>query len=78
MKRIYQFIFIITVILGVQGCQEDDVAFGDVTAPSNLQVELSVASDQSGIVSVLPTADNAINFHVFLRFFMIFHDARRF
>ncbi|ARV13089.1 family 16 glycosylhydrolase [Gilvibacter sp. SZ-19] len=65
MKRIYQLFFIITVILGVQGCQEDDKVFGDVTAPTNLQVELTVASDQSGVVSVLPSADNAINFHVF-------------
>ncbi len=49
----------------IYSCQEDDVTFGDVVAPTNLQVQVEVASDQSGNVTIIPTAENAINFHVF-------------
>lgn len=65
MRRFSYLLFIFTVILGLQSCQEDDKVFGEVAAPANLQVDITVASDQSGIVSVSPSADNAINFHVF-------------
>jgi len=55
---------ILLLFVGI-GCQEDDNEFGPVIAPANLQVQVVVASDQSGNVTVIPTAENAINFHVF-------------
>lgn len=65
MKSIFKSVFIITLVSFLWSCQDDDKVFGDVIAPSNLQVDITVASDQSGNVTLLPTADNAINFHVF-------------
>ena len=65
MTSIFKTFFIITFVSLFWSCQEDDKVFGDVLAPENLQVDVTVASDQSGNVIVSPTADNAINFHVF-------------
>ncbi len=65
MKSIFKLVFIITVVSFFWSCQDDDKTFGDVVAPSNLQVDITVASDQSGNVTLLPSADNAINFHVY-------------
>ncbi|MDB2631036.1 hypothetical protein N9Y36_04970, partial [Ulvibacter sp.] len=62
MKYIYIIgILLLTVVLG---CQEDDFEFGDIVTPTNLQVDISIADDNSGNVTLIPTADNAINFHV--------------
>ena len=46
------------------GCQDDEASFGDITTPSNLDVVVTVASDLSGNVTVVPTADNVNNFQV--------------
>ena len=46
-------------------CQDDEAEFGEVIAPSALQVNAVVADDQSGNVTVTTTAENAINIHVF-------------
>ena len=62
MKYIYIIgILLLTVVLG---CQEDDFEFGDIITPTNLQVDISIADDNSGNVVLIPTAENAINFHV--------------
>lgn len=47
------------------GCQDDEGEFGAVVAPTNLDVQITVATDQSGNVTLTPTADNAINFLVY-------------
>ena len=67
MKYIYIIgILLLTVVLG---CQEDDFEFGDIVTPTNLQVDISIADDNSGNVTLIPTADNAINFHVIFTLF---------
>ena len=62
MKRFQ--IIILSVFVLFLGCQEDDNVFGPITAPSNLTLSVSVANDQSGNVSVTPTSDGALNYHV--------------
>lgn len=62
MKNI-KIIFSLLAVL-VLGCQTDDPSFGPVKAPTNLQLNVEVASDQSGNVTITPTAEDAINFHV--------------
>ncbi len=59
MKYIYGILFLILI-----GCQEDEPSLDPIVVPSNLMVVTDVASDQSGNVTVTPTADNALNFHV--------------
>jgi hypothetical protein len=54
----------LSIFVFMLGCQEDDNAFGTVQAPTNLTVTVDVANDQSGNVSVTPTADGALNVHV--------------
>ena len=46
------------------GCQEDDQTFGDLVTPTNLEFTVSIADDQSGNVTIIPTAENALNFHI--------------
>lgn len=46
------------------GCQEDDQEFGTVVAPTNLEVSVVVADDNSGNVAVTPTAEGVLNYHV--------------
>lgn len=55
---------LVGLLIAISGCQDDDATFGDLIAPTNLQVEVAIAEDQSGNVTITPTADNAINFHV--------------
>ena len=51
-------------------CQEDDKAFGDLSAPTNLNVDVAIQGvdtanpygDGSGIVTFTATADNAISY----------------
>lgn len=71
MKRI-NFIagILITLTLILTGCQEDNYVFGDIVAPSNLQVTATVVGadtnnpngDGSGEVIFNATADNAITY----------------
>jgi beta-glucanase (GH16 family) len=51
-------------LTGFLSCQEDEPALGELTVPENLVVNVAVAADQSGNVTVSPTADNALYFHV--------------
>lgn len=52
------------------GCQEDDVKFGDIQAPSNLQIEVEILNadnenpfgDGSGQVKITATAQNVISY----------------
>lgn len=63
MKQFKLIIGIIAIIL--VGCKEDDPEFGSLAAPTNLQVTVNVADDNSGNVTLIPTADGELNFHVF-------------
>ncbi|WP_116125526.1 family 16 glycosylhydrolase [Lewinella sp. IMCC34183] len=56
--------------LTLVACGQEEYAFGDLTAPSNLQIETNVAGqtadtpdgDGSGMVTFVATADNAITY----------------
>lgn len=58
------------VIAMVTSCQEDDVDFGPITAPSNIQIQVDIQGanadnpngDGSGVVNFITTADNAISY----------------
>lgn len=65
MKMNYKYFLSIILLAFIVGCEEDDPAFGDTTAPSNLEVSVTVADDNSGNVSLTPTSQGAINYHVF-------------
>ncbi|MFM1878265.1 MAG: hypothetical protein RLZZ241_1131 [Bacteroidota bacterium] len=58
-----RFLLMLT-LTGFLSCQEDEPALGELTVPENLVVNVAVAADQSGNVTVSPTADNALYFHV--------------
>ena len=60
LRNIKYFIGICLVALIWSSCQEDDADFGTVTVPTNLRAEAIIADDQSGNVTVTPTADNAL------------------
>lgn len=54
----------------VASCQEDEASFGDIVAPSNLQIQAEIVGqsstqpfgDGSGLVKFTSTADNAISY----------------
>ena len=64
-RKIKYIIGFFTVLLLINSCQDDDAEFGRVLIPTNLEVQTTIADDRSGNVTVIPTATNAINFHVF-------------
>lgn len=67
MRKQHTIKFLLISLLVVSfGCkEEDDLEFGPLSAPTNLQVQVDVASDRSGNVTLTPTAENALNIHVF-------------
>ncbi|WP_445457616.1 glycoside hydrolase family 16 protein [Flavobacterium sp. HNIBRBA15423] len=70
MKKINQYFVLITTILMLIGCQEEDNSFGDLTAPTNLVIEADIQGvdnanpygDGSGLVIFEAHADNAISY----------------
>jgi len=63
-KKIFgKLIILISVFLAIS-CQEEEPSLGATLIPSNLVVNANVLQDQSGNITVTPTADNAINFHI--------------
>lgn len=67
MKKVNKILSVLMLAFLAFGCQEDDIEFGDVITPGNLTVTVTVANDQTGNVTVKPTAENALNFHVYFR-----------
>lgn len=69
MKKILNILSILTLFILV-GCQEDKESFGDLKAPTNLQVTADIIGkttdapygDGSGMVKFTTTADNAISY----------------
>jgi hypothetical protein len=69
MKKIVNILSILTLFLMVS-CQEDEISFGDLKAPNNLEVTVEIAGqtadlpygDGSGIVKFTSVADNAISY----------------
>ncbi len=64
MKRIFQVYSVLMFLALFISCQEDEPELGTITVPTNLVVNVDVAGDQSGNVTVTPTAEDAITFHV--------------
>jgi beta-glucanase (GH16 family) len=64
MKNIYKSIFYLLIILGINGCQEDEPKLETLLVPKNLVVNAQVSDDESGNVTVTSTADNALTIHV--------------
>ena len=58
---------IVALCVALISCQDDDTPFGEVLAPANLVATAEVADDLSGNVSVRPTADFALTFHVYFK-----------
>jgi len=65
MKKIKILLSVIFAFVLLQNCAPDDEgSFGAVKTPTNLQIEAIVAPDQSGLVTVRPTANDATSFQV--------------
>jgi Glycosyl hydrolases family 16 len=68
-KIVYSIISILTLFLMVN-CQEDNATFGDVTAPTNLQISYEIVGkttadpygDGTGLVNFTATAANALSY----------------
>ncbi|MDD7885951.1 glycoside hydrolase family 16 protein [Flavivirga sp. 57AJ16] len=66
----YSYRILIILALIFTGCQEDDIAAGDIIAPSNIQVAIDIVGadasnpngDGSGTVNFTASADNAISY----------------
>ncbi|MDT0622237.1 glycoside hydrolase family 16 protein [Croceitalea vernalis] len=63
-KKVFGQFRILLVLLLVISCQEEEPVLENLVAPTNVEVNAAVSTDQSGNVTVTPTAENAINFHV--------------
>ncbi|PQJ81536.1 glucan endo-1,3-beta-D-glucosidase [Polaribacter glomeratus] len=67
-KYIKAFFFLITIVF--IGCQENDYTFGQIIAPSNIQITAEIVGadasnpngDGSGVVNFTATADNAVSY----------------
>ncbi|MFM1878266.1 MAG: hypothetical protein RLZZ241_1132 [Bacteroidota bacterium] len=64
MKQIKLLTLAFTALLFASACSEDDSVGMEVKAPSNVQVILDVAQDNSGSVTVTPSADGASSFQI--------------
>lgn len=64
MKTFKRILFGILVSVSVFACQEEEPTLDTILVPTNLVVSAIVEGDQSGNISVTPSADNALNFHV--------------
>lgn len=70
MKNFKYLLFSLLSILLVTNCQEEDATFGEIIAPTNIQIEVDIQGqdadnpngDGSGIVNFTATADNVISF----------------
>jgi hypothetical protein len=66
----YTKIALFSAFLVLLGCQEDDYTFGEIIAPSNIQVTAEIVGaddanpngDGTGVVNFTATADNAVSF----------------
>lgn len=70
MKNFNKYFLLIATFIFALSCQEDDKVFGDISAPTNLQIQAVIQGqdvsnpygDGSGIVTFTTTASNAISY----------------
>lgn len=67
MIKAYNILFLFGFIIALSSCQEEEPTLDTLLVPTNLDVTSLVRDDQSGNVSVTPSAENALNFQVFFR-----------
>lgn len=67
MKILKQLLVFILVINGFNSCTEEEVSyvFQDISAPTELKADFDIAQDDSGQVSVTPTAVGATAFEIY-------------
>ncbi|AOW20695.1 glycoside hydrolase family 16 protein [Urechidicola croceus] len=66
----YNLVLFFSILFTLVACQEDNLTFGDVTAPTNLSISFEIVGadaanpngDGSGFVNFVATADNAISY----------------
>ncbi|NNM23002.1 MAG: glycoside hydrolase family 16 protein [Flavobacteriaceae bacterium] len=66
MKKIFKPLLICLLLVST-ACQNDDTTFGEVIAPTNLVINVDIANDFSGVVTITATAENAIYYHVYFQ-----------
>lgn len=66
MKKIFKPLLICLLLVSA-ACQNDDTTFGEVIAPTNLVINVDIANDFSGVVTITATAENAIYYHVYFQ-----------
>lgn len=64
MKQIRLLTLAFTALLFASACSDDDSVGMEVKAPSNVQVALTVSQDNTGTVTVTPSADGASSFQI--------------
>lgn len=67
MKNINKFYKYFIVLFVVMACEEElrDLSFVDsIAPPSNISAAYDVTQDNTGVVTITPSADNAVNFDV--------------
>ncbi|WP_460218629.1 PKD domain-containing protein [Psychroserpens sp. MEBiC05023] len=70
MKKLKSLIALALCLVAFYGCQDEDQEFGDIVAPTNVQVSVEIVGqdadnpfgDGSGLVNFVSTADNALTF----------------
>ncbi|MAD97204.1 MAG: glucan endo-1,3-beta-D-glucosidase [Flavobacteriaceae bacterium] len=74
-KHIKSIILLFSLAIVFNGCQENDYSFGEIVAPSNIQITASIVGadaanpngDGSGEVVFTATADNAVSYKFFYK-----------
>jgi len=53
---------LLLLVVNLLGCNEDEES-EDTSNPSNLSVEITVSDDESGIINIVATADNVVEYY---------------
>ncbi|MFK7807230.1 MAG: family 16 glycosylhydrolase [Saprospiraceae bacterium] len=65
MIKAYKVLFLFGCLTFLSSCQEEEPTLETLLVPANLEVATEVRDDQSGNVSVTPSAENVLSFQVF-------------
>lgn len=67
LKNLFIYMFSLTALVLVSSCEKEETsyAFQDVSAPTNLAIAFDIAQDDSGTVTVTPSAEGASSFEIF-------------
>lgn len=65
--KYFKYIILSVFALGILGCEEDDriTDLSTITAPTEISAQINIEQDNSGLVSITPTATSASIFEVF-------------